>query len=202
MEGKDTEAQRVVDEDMRITMAIEPNKRPLDTLQLEADNLSKMRTARLDYYLRHGGEGATAAAEELFHTLVEHKLATLYQFSAMMNFCHDSNGMWNIMNVTMPNAGVPVSIEHWMQFSVRLSIEGDTKRKEQVTNIINEMAKKEKHTFHVVDSRSISDLRSEKLMYLLEQRTGGSRSCRRIVSSFASTSESPRWCRGCRGCRG
>ena len=99
MEGKDTEAQRVVDEDMRITMAIEPNKRTLDTLQLEADNLSKMRTARLDYYLRHGGDGPTAAAEELFHTLVEHKLATLYQFSATMNFCHDSNGMWNIMNV-------------------------------------------------------------------------------------------------------
>ena len=60
-----------------------------------------------------------------------------------------------------------------MQFSVRLSIEGDTKRKEQVTNIINEMAKKEKHTFHAVDSRSISDLRSEKLMYLLEQGPEG-----------------------------
>ena len=82
---------------MMKTMKIEPNDRTFEILKLKEINVSKMRTARLSYYEKHGGDGATATAWELFHTLIKHKLATHYQFSTMMNFCHDSDAMWKIM---------------------------------------------------------------------------------------------------------
>jgi len=167
IEGHDTEAQRVVDEDMMKTMKIEPNDRTFEILKLKEINVSKMRTARLSYYEKHGGDGATATAWELFHTLIKHKLATHYQFSTMMNFCHDSDAMWKIMNVTMPNAGVHPTIEQWMAYSVRLSIEGDTKRKKEVTAIIEEMARTENYAFNDMDTLPIRELRSEKINSLL-----------------------------------
>ena len=85
----------------------------------------------------------------------------------MMNFCHDSDAMWKIMNVTMPNAGVHPTIEQWMAYSVRLSIEGDTKRKKEVTAIIEEMARTENYAFNDMDTLPIRELRSEKINSLL-----------------------------------
>ena len=64
MEGNYEEAQRVVNQDMNI-LDVTPDAITTRTLQLDENNLSKLRTTKLMYYLQHGGDAATEAAWHL-----------------------------------------------------------------------------------------------------------------------------------------
>ena len=123
MEGSTTTAQEVVHVDMQ-SANVDPNQKTRATLELSADDLSKLRTTKLKQWLWEGGDAATAAAWALFHQLVERNVANTFHFTTLLKACHDSSAMHQLLQTVATYPTVTATVDMYNVYVSRLMLEG------------------------------------------------------------------------------
>ena len=118
-------AKRVANEDMQ-RRGVQPDQRIHDTLKLPAADLNRMRTSKLNLWLKEGRVDATAAAWKLFNQLVARGVVDVFHCNVMLRqACHDSTHMKVFMDNDMQNAGVTPNVNTYNTYVRQLVREGN-----------------------------------------------------------------------------
>ncbi len=90
-EGDDEAAKKVVEEMKKAKM--QPNEKTKEILNYPARGkfLGKLRTAKLAWLFKQGGNEATTAVRSMMDKMVENGVANKHQFNVMLKFCTSSD---------------------------------------------------------------------------------------------------------------